>query len=124
MADLQIPALGPDEQSLLRFGDWYVLEFVPPEDQRVEIRLADGSVIQTDLVGVRSRGDEELRCYEIACAAEAFELLQDEAEPAGATRQAAFIASGVLSQAEYDACLLYTSPSPRDQRGSRMPSSA
>ena len=25
---------------------------------------------------------------------------------------------------EIDACLLYTSPSPRDQRGSRMPSSA
>ena len=25
---------------------------------------------------------------------------------------------------EYIACLLYTSPSPRDQRGSRMPSSA
>ena len=25
---------------------------------------------------------------------------------------------------EYVACLLYTSPSPRDQRGSRMPSSA
>ena len=26
--------------------------------------------------------------------------------------------------AQYIACLLYTSPSPRDQRGSRMPSSA
>ena len=25
---------------------------------------------------------------------------------------------------EYQSCLLYTSPSPRDQRGSRMPSSA
>ena len=25
---------------------------------------------------------------------------------------------------EYSTCLLYTSPSPRDQRGSRMPSSA
>ena len=25
---------------------------------------------------------------------------------------------------QYDDCLLYTSPSPRDQRGSRMPSSA
>ena len=25
---------------------------------------------------------------------------------------------------EIDICLLYTSPSPRDQRGSRMPSSA
>ena len=28
------------------------------------------------------------------------------------------------TQREYDDCLLYTSPSPRDQRGSRMPSSA
>ena len=26
--------------------------------------------------------------------------------------------------ADFAACLLYTSPSPRDQRGSRMPSSA
>ena len=25
---------------------------------------------------------------------------------------------------KFDSCLLYTSPSPRDQRGSRMPSSA
>ena len=29
-----------------------------------------------------------------------------------------------LSQLEFKSCLLYTSPSPRDQRGSRMPSSA
>ena len=29
-----------------------------------------------------------------------------------------------LKVASADACLLYTSPSPRDQRGSRMPSSA
>ena len=28
------------------------------------------------------------------------------------------------SEGCYEACLLYTSPSPRDQRGSRMPSSA
>ena len=28
------------------------------------------------------------------------------------------------NEAESDSCLLYTSPSPRDQRGSRMPSSA
>ena len=32
--------------------------------------------------------------------------------------------SGNFSIVEFDACLLYTSPSPRDQRGSRMPSSA
>jgi len=29
-----------------------------------------------------------------------------------------------ISQVEAETCLLYTSPSPRDQRGSRMPSSA
>ena len=29
-----------------------------------------------------------------------------------------------LYKDEKEACLLYTSPSPRDQRGSRMPSSA
>ena len=30
----------------------------------------------------------------------------------------------VRSHDQYNTCLLYTSPSPRDQRGSRMPSSA
>ena len=30
----------------------------------------------------------------------------------------------LVSRAQFDGCLLYTSPSPRDQRGSRMPSSA
>ena len=31
---------------------------------------------------------------------------------------------GTNNMGELKACLLYTSPSPRDQRGSRMPSSA
>ena len=31
---------------------------------------------------------------------------------------------GEIASEEFDVCLLYTSPSPRDQRGSRMPSSA
>ena len=35
------------------------------------------------------------------------------------------IAAGIIALSlNYGACLLYTSPSPRDQRGSRMPSSA
>ena len=34
------------------------------------------------------------------------------------------VASSLLSKQESNVCLLYTSPSPRDQRGSRMPSSA
>ena len=31
---------------------------------------------------------------------------------------------GIMTLAIINGCLLYTSPSPRDQRGSRMPSSA
>ena len=34
------------------------------------------------------------------------------------------VANDVMSVDPYMRCLLYTSPSPRDQRGSRMPSSA
>ena len=39
----------------------------------------------------------------------------------GAVSRMAIFALGIMP---YISCLLYTSPSPRDQRGSRMPSSA
>ena len=34
------------------------------------------------------------------------------------------VISGDFDSVDWKSCLLYTSPSPRDQRGSRMPSSA
>ena len=40
----------------------------------------------------------------------------------GTSVAAAFFPASFV--ADYTGCLLYTSPSPRDQRGSRMPSSA
>ena len=40
------------------------------------------------------------------------------------TASVASAATGTMPAARSAACLLYTSPSPRDQRGSRMPSSA
>ena len=39
-------------------------------------------------------------------------------------RSADFLLTVNAPQSDPDNCLLYTSPSPRDQRGSRMPSSA
>ena len=38
--------------------------------------------------------------------------------------QSGLILGAILAYASTTTCLLYTSPSPRDQRGSRMPSSA
>ena len=52
--------------------------------------------------------------------------IQDTLTQATDHRQA-LLASGVSQEAideHHEHCLLYTSPSPRDQRGSRMPSSA
>ena len=44
---------------------------------------------------------------------------------AGSTRATKFgRITDYVSRVEQETCLLYTSPSPRDQRGSRMPSSA
>ena len=43
-------------------------------------------------------------------------------KPAGVISTEAIYKTSAMSQS--DCCLLYTSPSPRDQRGSRMPSSA
>ena len=40
------------------------------------------------------------------------------------TPNAAEIAARIVEKVRINPCLLYTSPSPRDQRGSRMPSSA
>ena len=47
------------------------------------------------------------------------EALEERGVPGGHMQ-----ARGIGEHAPADICLLYTSPSPRDQRGSRMPSSA
>ena len=41
-----------------------------------------------------------------------------------AVKEVPLILQKLLKKMKYNSCLLYTSPSPRDQRGSRMPSSA
>ena len=40
------------------------------------------------------------------------------------TDASTYIVEGTITRVWVEDCLLYTSPSPRDQRGSRMPSSA
>ena len=53
---------------------------------------------------------------------EASEVIAMDADPGTSVRT--MKDSSLVRAAEAVRCLLYTSPSPRDQRGSRMPSSA
>ena len=64
-------------------------------------------------VGGWNRKDDEHLSVSFKVSALAFEILGEQA----GLRPAPYLASRGI-------CLLYTSPSPRDQRGSRMPSSA
>ena len=77
---------------------------------------------------VLSDNDDTKICFSVATLSSAFEALEREGAPAVCLvdmqlpdgRGTEF----VTRLKENDDCLLYTSPSPRDQRGSRMPSSA
>ena len=61
---------------------------------------------------------EDLSALTVMEAAELSKLLEDKWGVSAAAPVAVAAAPGAAG------CLLYTSPSPRDQRGSRMPSSA
>ena len=54
----------------------------------------------------------------------ATESVPEDASPHDESGEPSNLAFGLLALALLVICLLYTSPSPRDQRGSRMPSSA
>ena len=65
--------------------------------------------------GVRPPEQVQAAFDDVLSAGQERERLQNEARA---------YANNVIPRAQGTACLLYTSPSPRDQRGSRMPSSA
>ena len=89
-------------------------EFQPGDTVRVNVRIKEGE-------------RERVQAYEGVCIARAGEGVQENFT----VRKISFgegvervfqLYSPIIDSIEV--CLLYTSPSPRDQRGSRMPSSA
>ena len=82
------------------------------ESQRAEVHEYEGGgptdgVLLTDMA--RDRGEDFVEDDRSA------EIMPEQVDALGMT---------ILTPEELGVCLLYTSPSPRDQRGSRMPSSA
>ena len=80
-----------------------------------EVREKPGLVERALLVGFYFKSEEE----------EEARALLLELEELVATLGIGVVGMELIRvRAQHKACLLYTSPSPRDQRGSRMPSSA
>ena len=77
---------------------------------------------KTSFQDLRTVNGEVCESFKEACTK--LGLLQDDDEWNQALTEADFIQSAPAVRELYITCLLYTSPSPRDQRGSRMPSSA
>ena len=79
---------------------------------------ASASILQEAIIGANLE--------EITQARDALKamLKADGAPPEGRFAKLALLAGVKDYPARHISCLLYTSPSPRDQRGSRMPSSA
>ena len=83
------------------------------------------ALLDTERTGLDAKSlsaDLERQQHQIESDLVGISLLQTNLFPPGSRDQ---ISAAVQAErAAEDACLLYTSPSPRDQRGSRMPSSA
>ncbi len=112
VVDVRIPELSDEQQVLKFFGqNWFVLEYDSEVHLRADIELSTGEVLDEQLASGSFRsgstGSNANDCFDRVCLqeelAEDFAQLEAEAREAGAERQAAFLSSGVLSQAEYDA---------------------
>ena len=108
---------------------------VSGEDKTKEELQAELQVLQAEVKRLKETQAEESATQENAEEAEqVWEALEDADEDIeikaetlcrwGAARAGAIVIAPVVGTAALMACLLYTSPSPRDLSTSRMPSSA
>ena len=88
------------------------------EDSKNELRLAAAALMYETAMADYDLGQEEQTLIQ-KLVSEQFELTQ-----AQANELLALAESQVQDATDLYGCLLYTSPSPRDKRQSRMPSSA
>ena len=101
---------GPDEPDYYGKMSFHWDDNPNPDDEKLYLWLDPAETGATVLHGAYPDGDAAVPCG-----------------PAQACEEVADVAQLTLSRdlrIQPNPCLLYTSPSPRDQRGSRMPSSA
>ena len=108
-------------------GKFIQTEYVPtPErtNRRFPLILTTGRILSQYNVGAQTRRTENNLWWE----EDFLEIHPSDAEAQG-VRDGQWVSLSsrkgeITLRAKLSDCLLYTSPSPRDQRGSRMPSSA
>ena len=92
------------------------------------VMYSDDGFFRQDFTGLESTGQAEINVVEsgIPDGEYSYALVVEDPQVQQIEQDNALAASSncIFSEDPFGGCLLYTSPSPRDQRGSRMPSSA
>ena len=131
-ADGRTWGLGPDYKCAFRAGG---IEFTPalgpgaPRNLPLGYRLESvsrGGALHFSASGASApvAGDTEVRYGHPGGVVERYELRREGVEQSFVFPEPPPGAGELVVRGRLQTCLLYTSPSPRDQRGSRMPSSA
>ena len=124
MADAELPDLQKRKAELEQRLKILLLPTDPNDERNVilEIRAGTGGdeagLFVADLFRMYTRYAEE-RGWKV-------EIMDSSPTGIGGFKEivSSIEGAGAFSRLKFEGCLLYTSPSPRDQRGSRMPSSA
>ena len=116
---LALPPIGDTDSSLVpqTAGDRLAVPTQEDSAGTDTVNTASRAVVSPD------SDSEQLVLAEVLGEVESSQSLSSLIDDAASTTTAV-ISEGSTSLTNVESCLLYTSPSPRDQRGSRMPSSA
>ena len=123
---LNVAAVDPESGSPLQFsvenvdGLWRIpSQFNYPAEAAARIAETTSSVLGLERQALVGRDKDEFEKFGVIDP-----LAEDLDDPENAGKRLTLRDKDEEVIADYIICLLYTSPSPRDQRGSRMPSSA
>ena len=99
------------------YAEWLIDQLLYSSVQSIDARLGEGYHTKNPRLVCELTKLQ----YEEYKRQENFELEEAKAQEVSSYN---FVKSSKSKKPQFKFCLLYTSPSPRDQRGSRMPSSA
>ena len=105
-------------------GGSFLREYTALIDPPVYAAEAPQAISEPKSVGTDETFVEDLPAYTEPASPEISDIVEDSLDEVESSETEPLVEDSYYANGDINTCLLYTSPSPRDQRGSRMPSSA